>query len=180
MDDQRNHKLYPSPFAFRLIYNGQVITQKVPGCTKTQELCDISHFMRRVSSMAAATVDCVDVTYESASPKQVLHELLTTTGGIVLALLIVAASALVASVAVFYQVMGVVPSEQDMTNLKDKVVHAKGEGSGRRQKGHQRLATSDEDDDDDFGEDGIVLSRLNFHTDDDLEFNISDASPMEE
>lgn len=168
--------MYPSPFGFRLIYNGKILTEKVPGCTKGKEICDISQLITRVASFATSTVDCVDVTYES-TPQELLQDLLTTTGGVVLALLIVAVSALVASMAVFYHLTGVVPTDQDLAELTDQLTHPK------KQPGHQRLATVDEDEDDGYDDEGIVLSRIDHRaaTDDDLEFNISDASsPLDE
>jgi hypothetical protein len=63
------------------------------------ELCDARHLVNRVKPFARRNVDCIDVNLEKDKihPSEVAKALLTTTGGIVLVLLIVAVSALVGS-----------------------------------------------------------------------------------
>jgi hypothetical protein len=53
-----DRSIYESKFAFRLIYNGEVITQKMDGCLEDAELCDIKVFLKQVSPMATRKRDC--------------------------------------------------------------------------------------------------------------------------
>jgi hypothetical protein len=101
LDDARDKSIFESQFAFRLLYNGQVLTDKVEGCTANMELCDAQHLVNRVTPFARRNVDCIDVNLEKNKihPTEVAKLLLTTTGGIILVLLIVAVSALAGSIA---------------------------------------------------------------------------------
>lgn len=100
LDDSRDQSVYESKFAFRLLYDGQILTDKVQGCTEGMELCDAQHLVNRVKPFARRNVDCIDVNLERKKihPIEVAKTLLTTTGGIILVLLIVAVSALVGSI----------------------------------------------------------------------------------
>lgn len=44
--------------AFRLIYNGQVITSKFPGCPTDSQLCDLNVFLNHVEPFATRSRDC--------------------------------------------------------------------------------------------------------------------------
>jgi len=50
--------LYPSGKAFRLAYNGDVLTSRMEGCPADLELCDISVLLDRVLSFATTDRDC--------------------------------------------------------------------------------------------------------------------------
>lgn len=52
VDDQSDPKMYPSKFAFRLLYNGKIMTPMVEGCHDDCELCDISHLKARIDPIA--------------------------------------------------------------------------------------------------------------------------------
>lgn len=122
MDDASDKSIFGSKFAFRLLYNGQILTDKVQGCTEGMELCDAQHLVNRVLPFARRNVDCIDVNLEKASihPMQIAKALITTTGGIVLVILIVAVSALIGSIAVFYRLTGSVPTDK-LKNLQRQV-----------------------------------------------------------
>jgi len=51
-------KVYPSGQAFRLAYNGDIITTKMRGCPTDSELCDMSILLDRVVSFATEDRDC--------------------------------------------------------------------------------------------------------------------------
>jgi len=51
-------KAYPSGQAFRLVYNGDVVTPKMRGCLTNSDLCDISILLDRVLSFATEDRDC--------------------------------------------------------------------------------------------------------------------------
>lgn len=46
-----------SKFSFRIVYNGDILTQIVEGCPKTEELCDFDVLLRNVNSFAGAKDD---------------------------------------------------------------------------------------------------------------------------
>eukprot|EP00555_Chaetoceros_dichaeta_P013438 CAMPEP_0198255998 /NCGR_PEP_ID=MMETSP1447-20131203/6000_1 /TAXON_ID=420782 /ORGANISM="Chaetoceros dichaeta, Strain CCMP1751" /LENGTH=566 /DNA_ID=CAMNT_0043942521 /DNA_START=367 /DNA_END=2067 /DNA_ORIENTATION=- len=51
-------KVYPSGQAFRLVYNGDIITTKMRGCPIDSELCDVTILLNRVLSFATEYRDC--------------------------------------------------------------------------------------------------------------------------
>ena len=57
-DIKTENNVIPDYKAFRLIYNGSVLTEKVEGCAKGQELCDIRFLLMRVAPFAVKTRDC--------------------------------------------------------------------------------------------------------------------------
>ena len=48
----------PSNHVFRLLYNGQVLTFKFPGCPPDSELCDLDVFLRYVEPFATRNRNC--------------------------------------------------------------------------------------------------------------------------
>lgn len=129
MDENNDKSIYESSFAFRLLYNGEILTDKIKGCTEGLELCDAQHLTNRVQTFARRNIDCIDVHLEREviHPMEIAKALITTTGGIVLVLLIVAVSALIGSIAVFYRLTGTVPTEE-LKTLKRKVFRGKNRG----------------------------------------------------
>lgn len=94
--------MYPSERAFRLLYNGKVLTEKVDGCPVTIELCDISHFLKIVSSVASNDRECGEK--ESRSEKQLDHikSFLLTKDGLISASLLIIFSASLGGVVTYY------------------------------------------------------------------------------
>lgn len=107
-DDARDQSIFESRFAFRLLYNGEVLTDKVEGCTAGMELCDARHLVNRVKPFARRNVDCIDVNLEKGKihPTEVAKALITTTGGIILVVLIITLSAFIGSIAGMYRCIG--------------------------------------------------------------------------
>ncbi|KAG7369191.1 histidine phosphatase superfamily branch 2 protein [Nitzschia inconspicua] len=58
IDRQSDAKVYTSNFAFRLLYNGKVLTALVQGCPENADLCDIIHFQSKVNPIATRNTDC--------------------------------------------------------------------------------------------------------------------------
>jgi hypothetical protein len=56
--DGHSDAIYSNNIAFRLIYNGKILTSLVEGCPEAVELCDIVHFKSIVDSFATRTADC--------------------------------------------------------------------------------------------------------------------------
>ena len=98
------------------------MTHRVKGCTPGKELCDAQRLVDRVKSFARRNVDCIDVNLAKPKihPLQIAKALITTTGGIILVLLILAVSALVGSIGVFYHLTGSVPT-QELKSIHRKV-----------------------------------------------------------
>ena len=45
VDDDYDKKAFKSSYGFRLLYNGQTLTDKIKGCIDGEELCDVFHLM---------------------------------------------------------------------------------------------------------------------------------------
>lgn len=58
IDGQSDRSVYGSRFAFRLIYDGEVITHKLHGCLDDAELCDIKFFLDKVAPIATRKRNC--------------------------------------------------------------------------------------------------------------------------
>eukprot|EP01083_Nonionella_stella_P037134 101242_1 len=69
--DTDEDDIYPTNRAFRLVYNGDILTDKIEGCTQNAELCDITHLLRRVAPFTTNKRDCdskLDDNESSPSP----------------------------------------------------------------------------------------------------------------
>jgi hypothetical protein len=60
IDGRKNTQLYPSNFAFRLVYNGESLTHKLKliGCSEEADLCDIQHLLDHLSKFATLERAC--------------------------------------------------------------------------------------------------------------------------
>ncbi|KAL3916551.1 MAG: hypothetical protein SGILL_005127 [Bacillariaceae sp.] len=58
IDGQSDTSVYGSNFAFRLLYNGKILTSLIEGCQQDLELCDIVHFKALVDPIATRNTDC--------------------------------------------------------------------------------------------------------------------------
>ncbi len=90
IDGRSDPEIYSSNFAFRLLYNGRILTPLVEGCHEDCELCDIKHFKAIVDPIATRDADCSapaqDETAESSSSSAETNDvpglpsLVSTTG----------------------------------------------------------------------------------------------------
>ena len=55
---QSASEIFDSGTAFRLVYNGKVLTEKIESCETGEELCDITALVKTVQSFAAKERDC--------------------------------------------------------------------------------------------------------------------------
>jgi hypothetical protein len=112
IDGQTDSSMYRTNFAFRLIYNGQVLTHLLDDCPEDAELCDAAILMRRIKPFAVLDADC-----RRQHPPPVVHqdtvsrtkEILSTTGGIVLFVLLIFGSAAAGSVLTYAHLTGNLP-----------------------------------------------------------------------
>jgi len=56
--DNWNRTLFDSRYAFRMIYNGEILTGKVPGCHEDLELCDLHTLLQIIEPFATRSTDC--------------------------------------------------------------------------------------------------------------------------
>jgi hypothetical protein len=103
-----------------LLYNGDVITDKINGCNRKHQLCDSRHLLDRVLPFAKRNVDCVDVNLEKPNAVHLATELMADTAGIILLFVIVAASALIGSMSVFYCLTGSMSTKEIKNIINDK------------------------------------------------------------
>lgn len=97
--------------AFRLVYNGRVLTSQVAGCPDESELCDAKYLLARVEPTAIRNVDCADATQESVDAVEVAKSMLSTTAGLLLFLFVIGLGACVGGVAVYFQLTGSLPKK---------------------------------------------------------------------
>jgi hypothetical protein len=109
VDGNTDRKIFRSNFAFRLLYNGQVLTSLVDGCTDGLELCDWNVLSNRIEDFAILDRDCESRGSGdggiSSTMKQA-EDFLSTTGGIVVFLVVVSGSMLLGSVSVWVYLTG--------------------------------------------------------------------------
>ena len=112
-DSLTDKSIFPSDFAFRLIYNGNVITQKITGCPDDLDLCDIHILLDRVNEFARLDQACQrehEVPSEYQGAVERTKDILSTTGGIVYFLVQVVGSSAAGGVAVYVYLTGSLPS----------------------------------------------------------------------
>mmetsp|Transcript_2565 Transcript_2565/g.4133 ORF Transcript_2565/g.4133 Transcript_2565/m.4133 type:complete len:601 (-) Transcript_2565:128-1930(-) len=94
IDGKTDRTVYPTPFAFRLIFNGEVWTDKVKGCHKDHDLCDFQVLRQIVEPFALRDRECaLTNTKQSSLSIQRAQGLLTSPGGIFMFLLLICVSA---------------------------------------------------------------------------------------
>lgn len=100
-------KVYPSGQAFRIVFNGDIITSKMRGCPIDSELCDVTVLLNRVLSFATEDRDC-----ESTSKSPVddaIMDLFATWQGICVFLFTVLVSGCIGCVITFVMLTGRFP-----------------------------------------------------------------------
>ena len=111
LDDDRDKSLFESKSAFRLIYNGKVLTNEVPGCSEDLELCDVKFLLNRIEPIAVRKVDCDVATGGSANIRRVDKPLFSTTWGVLTAILAVGIGAFAGATIVTYKLTGNTPKK---------------------------------------------------------------------
>jgi hypothetical protein len=115
IDGRTDKSLYKSNYAFRLLYNGQVVTHTVDGCLDDAELCDATVLTKRVASFATVERDCArkhdsPETYTDTVSRA--KEFVSTTGGVIAFALLVVGSALVGAIGTFFYLTGAMPTRR--------------------------------------------------------------------
>jgi len=84
---QTANDAYPSGKAFRVVYNGLVLTEKIDGCQGGEELCDVAHLLNRLASFAVKERDCESSSFNNLE-SELVKNLLSTRQGVAITLLI--------------------------------------------------------------------------------------------
>jgi len=80
--DEKKNPNYTSGRAFRLLYNGDVLTSKIPNCPPHDDLCDLQYLVQLVEPFATRDRDCDSV--KNAAPAQSMTVTRTWLLGVVL------------------------------------------------------------------------------------------------
>ena len=127
IDGSSDRSVYKSKHAFRLIYNGKVLTNIIQGCPSDLELCDAQILVNYIRPFAKRSVDCVDNGgIDGEAVWDTIKSLLSKTGGLILVLCIVAISAGVGGATMFFYLTG---------NLPDTAAAIKAHRAASRKKG---------------------------------------------
>jgi ubiquitin-like domain-containing CTD phosphatase 1 len=111
IDGKTDRKIFRSNFAFRLVYNGQVLTSLVDGCTEGLELCDWNILSDRITDFAILDRDCESRNSggEISSTTRRAEDFLSTTGWIAVCLVVVIFSMVLGGVSVWVYLTGDIP-----------------------------------------------------------------------
>lgn len=104
IDGTTNKQLFRSNYAFRLIYNGQVITPKIEACPDDLDLCDAEILVNLVKGFAVLDAPCQrqhEAPQEYHNTVSHAQEILSTTEGIISFLVLVLGSAAIGGATVF-------------------------------------------------------------------------------
>jgi hypothetical protein len=103
VDGKTDRTVYPSTFAFRLLYNGKVLTDKVAGCHAEYDLCDFTVLQKLLEPFAVRLRNCAaDPVLTKSALVENAQGLLSSSGGIFVVLLVVAFSAGIGSLATLW------------------------------------------------------------------------------
>jgi len=125
IDGNTNKQLFRSNYAFRLIYNGQVITPKLEACPDDLDLCDAEILVSLVKDFAVLDAPC----QRQHEPPQAYHnavshaqEILSTTEGILSFLVLVLGSAAIGGATVFIYLTRGMPRSRRRSRRQHQVV----------------------------------------------------------
>jgi ubiquitin-like domain-containing CTD phosphatase 1 len=133
IDGQSDKSVFTSDYAFRLLYNGEVLTDKMDGCPADSDLCDVKVLLDRVSPFATRQRDCaLQGKYPSDTLSAVEHaeSLFVTTQGLLIVVAVVCMSAVMGSVVTYMILTGRVPHWCDRKRRAARELIAKAEQAG--------------------------------------------------
>jgi Histidine phosphatase superfamily (branch 2) len=116
IDGRTNRQVFSTNFAFRLIYNGKVLTSKVRGCSANLDLCDAKILLKiidpfsSVETMKCDTEAATPVAYQDSISR--LRDILSTTEGIVGFISLVGGSIMFGAVCMFFYLTGTMPTSR--------------------------------------------------------------------
>lgn len=115
IDGISDKAVYTTDFAFRLLFNGKILTSFVPGCPAEAELCDAAVLKKLIDPIATRVPDCTLRHPKSSLPtssKEAITKaqtLLTTTEGVLMFLGLVVFGVLAGAIGTFVLLTGRLP-----------------------------------------------------------------------
>lgn len=154
IDGRSNKAVYTTDFAFRLLFNGRILTPLVPGCHAESELCDITHLKAIIDPIATRDPDCRLSTPPTSSSslsssQEVIVQaetLLNTTVGIMLFLGLVLFGMLLGALGTYILLTGRLPCIRTPI-LEASAVETDHEARQGLQDSHQNYDDGDENED---------------------------------
>jgi Histidine phosphatase superfamily (branch 2) len=118
VDGNSNRKIFSSKFAFRLIYNGEVITSKVSSCEPDLELCDTDVLVNALLQEHDCTRQYNEaVPYKDAVART--KDIVSTSDGLMYFLLVVGTSAGIGGMLVYVYLVKCFPKQYYSRTLDD-------------------------------------------------------------
>lgn len=112
IDGFADKSIFRTDYAFRLLYNGRVLTTLVDGCPSDLDLCDLEILVNRVRTFATLERDCARQHEEATEWRGAVgrtKDLLSTTEGVVYFVILVGTGAAAGAVATFFYLTGTLP-----------------------------------------------------------------------
>lgn len=112
LDGDKDPQLFATNHAFRLLYNGQVLTHLMDGCAADAELCDAQILIDHTADFATQDVNCTQQFFEPETYDDTISRaknVLSTPGGIGAMILLIIGSALFGALAMFLFTGGGLP-----------------------------------------------------------------------
>ncbi len=106
IDGRSDRTVFKTPFAFRLLYNGKVLTSLVKGCPENSDLCDVRFLKEIVDKFATRDMDCTPPDIKSNLVLQEAATVLSTVMGILIFLGLVLVSAVFGALVAYMFLMG--------------------------------------------------------------------------
>jgi hypothetical protein len=131
-------KYTTTPFAFRLLLNGNILTHLVEGCPPESELCDAQIFLDLIQPIATRTPDCSVEEEEEPQVEVILQQaktLMSTKEGIFLFLLFMVFSAVVGALGTFVLLTGKLPMMSQRKLIVSTVEEDEDERRGLQENG---------------------------------------------
>lgn len=105
IDGNTDKTLYRSNYAFRLIYNGEILTHHVDGCAQDAQLCDVQLLLDVVRPFATRHVDCrrkfpLTVTHEDTVSR--IKKIVSTPEGVAAVVVVLLGSFLAGVVSTYF------------------------------------------------------------------------------
>ena len=118
IDGLGSKSIFRSNFAFRIVYNGQVLTSRVEGCTEDLELCDADVLIDKLRKFARRDIDCerqYDKKEEYTDTVSRAREVVSTPGGIIAFTVLVLGSGTIGAVLCYVCLTGSLPRKKKRT-----------------------------------------------------------------
>eukprot|EP00542_Grammatophora_oceanica_P022142 CAMPEP_0194036752 /NCGR_PEP_ID=MMETSP0009_2-20130614/9116_1 /TAXON_ID=210454 /ORGANISM="Grammatophora oceanica, Strain CCMP 410" /LENGTH=639 /DNA_ID=CAMNT_0038678635 /DNA_START=42 /DNA_END=1961 /DNA_ORIENTATION=- len=158
IDGQTDRTVYKSDYAFRVLFNGKVLTDRMEGCPPGEELCDVQVFLDKITPIATRNPpDCMNSHSTSPSAVAESKQLLSTPGGFFLVVFVLMITAAFSYIATFYHLTKTMPWSKRRNSSYMKTSYdlelRSDYGSAHDNNGNGQGYRDNPEDDDDYEED---------------------------